>query len=915
MNKLIALADIGQAVWLNYIRRSFINSGKLQELIDEGLRGITFNPLIFERTIAGSSDYDTNLTELIKEDKSFDEIYDNLVLADISEVADLLENVYKATNGSDGFVSIDINPVHANDTAAIIAESRRLFSALNRTNVMIKVPSTAAGIPAVKALISEGINVNAVMIYSIVNYQEVADAYISGLEKFAENGGKVSQISSVASFFISRVDSAVDLEMEEIDENALKGKVAISNAKIAYEKFRDIFTGPKWKNLTDQGGHVQRLLWTGTGTLNTLYSNTAYVDSLIGPDTVNLMSPFTLNEFREHGTVSLALGKDIEEAHANMRHLKELGVNLNTITKRLQQDEVKTCVKSFQSIIAGIAEKRGKIRTEWNEFTANLGSYQKQVGQALNQLKDDRIITRIWAHDHTVWKLEPDKIEDRLGWLHTTEVMLENITSLEEFTNKVRIDGYTHALILGMGGSSLTPEVFRETFGVKEGYLDLSIIDSTDPDAILACAEQLDLERTLFIVSTKSGSTVETLSFYKYFYTLVASELGEENAGEHFVAITDYGSKLADEAGKRQFRKIFFNNPNIGGRYSALSYFGLVPAALIGMNLERLLRRALASALNCESCNFPVIGNNHGVMLGTIMGELARSGRDKITLIISPSVSHFGDWLEQLIAESTGKDGRGILPVVGESLAIPSVYDDDRFIVYINLDGDNRYEDGVQALERCGHPVVRLKMRDKYDLGSQIFLWEMSTVVAAHCLTVNPFDQPNVESSKELARQIVSTFQKEGRLPEDKPESLNRKTLKAFLSNIKRMDYIAIQAYVKPTERVSSALQKLQNRLRDVYSVATTKGYGPRFLHSTGQLHKGDAGNGVFIQITADTSREIPIPEKAGSSDSFMTFGILKMAQAIGDKRALLNGGRRVIRFHLDRDVCKEILQIVDMVS
>ncbi|MDO9528541.1 MAG: hypothetical protein Q7J27_05190 [Syntrophales bacterium] len=554
---------------------------------------------------------------------------------------------------------------------------------------------------------------------------------------------------------------------------------------------------------------------------------------------------------------------------------------------------------------------------DWQDTSYKLTSYQSKIENALVELRDEKVMSRIWAHDHTVWRPEPAEITNRLGWLHTPEIMVDNIKRLEALADDVRGSGYTDALLLGMGGSSLAPEVFQKTCGAKEGFLNLAILDSTDPGAVLAHAKRLDPARTLFIVSTKSGTTVETLSFFKFFYNWVSSSLGENQAGENFIAITDPGSSLTELAERYHFRECFLNDPNIGGRYSALSYFGLVPAALIGMDIQTLLDRAVTMACNCEACNCPVAGNNNGGSLGVALGELAKAGRDKATLISSPRIASFGDWVEQLIAESTGKEGKGILPVVGEQVGSPAVYGDDRLFVSLCLDGDETNDAFLTALEKAGHPVVRLFLHDRYDIGGQFFLWEMAIAVAGYRLGINPFDQPDVEAAKIHAREITADYKAKGSLPEETPTFSGQgisvygdvkanspeSALIAFLEQAGPGAYIALQAYLQPTAEIEAVLQTLRAGLRDRFRLATTVGYGPRFLHSTGQLHKGDAGHGLFIQFTADDQTDIPIPEEAGSSDSSMTFGVLKAAQALGDRQALLDKGRKVIRFHFKGDV------------
>jgi glucose-6-phosphate isomerase len=501
---------------------------------------------------------------------------------------------------------------------------------------------------------------------------------------------------------------------------------------------------------------------------------------------------------------------------------------------------------------------------------------------------------------------------------------------------EVRKAGYTHALLLGMGGSSLAPEMFRLTFGVKEGYLDLAVLDSTDPGAVWAYAEKLDSKKILFIVSTKSGGTVETSSFMKYFYNQMSDAVGIEKAGEHFVAITDPGSGLEETANELKFRYIFLNDPNIGGRYSALSYFGLVPAALIGMDISLLLERAATMACNSEGCNCPVKGNNAPARLGAMIGELAKEGHDKLTLITTPSTAHFGAWVEQLIAESTGKEGKGILPVNGEMLGSPGIYAKDRFFVCLEIEDEKTDGIKLKVFEADGHPAVHINLKDLYDLGGECFRWEMATAVAGHLLGINPFDQPNVESAKVLARQMVAAYQKEGKLPEIEP-TLEKsgiqvygdhsahspvEVLENFLAGADMGEdestgrsYVALQAYVKPTHETDGALQALRTKIQFNHCLGTTVGYGPRFLHSTGQLHKGDAGHGLFIQVTADMPKDLPIPDQPGKETSSISFGVLIMAQALGDSQALKDAGRRVIRFHMGNDVVSGLRHLTQAIG
>lgn len=554
---------------------------------------------------------------------------------------------------------------------------------------------------------------------------------------------------------------------------------------------------------------------------------------------------------------------------------------------------------------------------------AHLGGYQNAADAALAELRAQNVVARIWARDHTVWRDDPTEIVNRLGWLDSPDAMQQELGSIDALVGAVRAAGYTHVLLLGMGGSSLAPEVFARTFGVREGYLNLDVLDSTDPGAVLAYAQRLDFSKTLFIVSTKSGGTVETLSFFKYFYNRVADALGPDDAGAHFIAITDPGSSLQKLAEKYGFRATFLNDPDIGGRYSALSFFGLVPAGLVGVDLARLLARAQIAARASTHAE------GDAARLGAIMGALAKAGRDKLTLVLSPALSSFGDWVEQLVAESTGKAGTGILPVVGEPLGSPAAYSDDRLFVYVRLAGDTTRDAALAALQAAGHPVVRLDLSDLYDLGQQYFLWEFATAVAGQRLGIQPFDQPNVESAKVLAREMVARYHETGKLPTQTPALVDgdlavygavdvdspESALRQFIAQAAPGSYIALHAYIPPTAAADGALLALRTALRDATRRAVTVGYGPRFLHSTGQLHKGDAGNGLFIQFTAHMPQDAAIPDEAAQPGSSMTFGVLKDAQALGDRQALLDANRRVLRVDLGADIVGGLARLAGALS
>ena len=553
-----------------------------------------------------------------------------------------------------------------------------------------------------------------------------------------------------------------------------------------------------------------------------------------------------------------------------------------------------------------------------------LGKYQSSFEKVVEQLKSENVIERIWQKDYTLWSNKPDEISNRLGWLYSAEASLNSINEIEEFVSSIRHDGINQALLLGMGGSSLAPEVFRKTFGIKSGFLDLSVIDSTHPDTIREYADKIDPSKTLFIVSTKSGGTVETFSFMKFFYNYALEILGKEKVGNHFLAITDPGSGLQTVAEQLRFRKIFLNDPNIGGRFSALSLFGVVPAALIGVDIKLLLTRAQKMADECKS-----IGS--AALVGTAIGELAEQRRDKVTFVTSEEFSSFGVWVEQLIAESTGKSGKGILPVESESVELPEFYSDDRVFVRLFTKGKKT---NLDSLINAGHPVIDLELNDVYDLGAEFFRWEFATAVMSWRMKITPFDQPNVESAKILARQMVAEYKESGKLPELNSnletenysivtESVGNSTseiLNNFFALISKVEketklnaYVSFQTYLKPDEKIEKTLQEIRTKIQKKYRVATTIGFGPRFLHSTGQLHKGDAGNGLFIQIIDESNTNVPIPDEPGESKSSMTFGVLIKSQALGDRLALLNNKRNVLVIKIKSNLIETLKEVFKM--
>jgi glucose-6-phosphate isomerase len=560
------------------------------------------------------------------------------------------------------------------------------------------------------------------------------------------------------------------------------------------------------------------------------------------------------------------------------------------------------------------------------------------VRDTLARLDEQEFSRRLWERDPTIWKSEPAHqriIKNALGWLTVPESMRAQVSEVLSFVEEVKHAGFKYAVVLGMGGSSLCPDVCRATFGTTPGFLELHVLDSTVPASVARVEKSIDVTKTLFLVSSKSGGTAETMSFYKYFYGRVGSLKGTR-CGENFAAITDPGTSLEKLAWQQNFRKVFHGQPDIGGRYSALSNFGMVPAALAGTDVQTLLAKAEEMA---QACGATVPArDNPGVWLGVTMAEAARLGRDKVTFVISPGIATFADWAEQLIAESTGKEGQGLVPVAGEPLGQPDVYGNDRLFIRMRLASqpDQRTEDKLQALETVGHPVIRLELQNELDLGREFFRWEVATATAGALLGINPFDQPNVQESKDNTNRLLAEFRTQGKLPEgvavaqserlafycDGPtrSALEGKMklggppavtdyLAAFLAQAGPGDYLALLAFLEPTSELRARLELLRVRLRDALRLATTVGFGPRYLHSTGQLHKGGAANGLFVHITADDAEDLPVPGEAYS------FSVLKQAQALGDLHSLRGKNRRVARFHLKKSVTAGMAEMSGLVE
>jgi transaldolase/glucose-6-phosphate isomerase len=917
--------ELGQSIWYDNMRRTLLTSGGLAKLIAQGVRGMTSNPTIFEKAIVSTGDYEDALRKLAAEGRSTIEIYEQLAIEDIRGACDLMLPLFQESGGVDGRISLEVLPELATATDKTVSEGLRLAAEVGRPNVMIKVPATPEGIPAIRALTAQGISVNVTLIFSLLQYEEVVEAYLAGLEDRIAAGGKLDGLASVASFFVSRVDSACDKLLKEKAAaapdlaarcEALQGQLAIANAKMAYEIYERTIAAPRWAKLAAAGARPQRLLWASTGTKDPRYPDTYYVDALIGPDTVDTVPPATLDAFADHGAPAARIQDDLDGAKRAVAEFAAVGLDLSRVCHALLDDGVASFITSMKTLLDAVGGRRAALleSAAGRQRFALPDALQQATDATVARLAKDRALARTWEADPKFFSSDPSherSIKSRLGWLRAPALMRTKLADLQAFAAEVKADGFTDVVLLGMGGSSLWPEVLSVVWR-NAGGAALHVLDNTDPAAVANVDRMIAGRKALFVVASKSGGTIEIQAFERHFWqkTLARSGGDVARAGASFVAITDPATRLGQLAEEKHYRRVFTNPADIGGRYSALSFFGLVPAALVGADVGALLTSAVDFAA-ASGAGVPIT-ESPGVVLGAALGAAIQAGRDKLTLIISPDIASFGSWIEQLVAESSGKEGKGIVPVDLEPIGSPESYGDDRFFVYIrSAAADARQDAAVTALERAGQPIVRITVDSHEALGREIYRWEMATAIACAIMGVNPFDEPNVTEAKVATSALLAQHAAEGKLPvpEDTCDARDVDRIRAHLATATPNDYLAFCAYFVRTPARDAALTRMRVACRDRTRNATTLGYGPRFLHSTGQLHKGGPNTGVFLQLTADTAADLPVPGEAYS------FATLRDAQALGDLQVLKRRGRRALRVHLGADVDAGLEALADALA
>lgn len=878
--RLAALTAAGTSIWLDQLRRGMIEDGELKHLIEEDcLRGVTSNPAIFEKAMMESSDYDSELEQLAREGLTAREIYRRLAVRDVQMAADALRPVYEETNHVDGYVSLEVAPRLAHDARGTFDQAKEYWELVDRPNLMIKIPGTEEGLWAIEEALFAGLNVNVTLLFSVKRYHQVMDAFLRAMnQRHADR--RPLDCHSVASFFVSRVDTEVDERLEKLGRTDLQGTAGLANARLAYHAFKEVFEGERFEVLKRAGCPVQRPLWASTGVKNPAYDETMYVYGLVGRNTINTMPLPTLQAAAQPGEVA----KDTAEIDptAQLNALKEAGIDLDDVTDKLLRDGIDKFIQPMNKLLTGLEQRRERIVLQVPQMMrTNLPSgFDERIKARIERAQKEDVVGRIWRKDATLWApAGTPEVANRLGWLTISEQMLGEVEALKSFAADCRAAGYSDAVLLGMGGSSLAAEVFRRTYEGEAKGLRLHVLDSTDPDQIAAIEAEIDLDHTLFIVSTKSGGTIETLSLFEYFYS-------RQPNGEHFIAITDPGTALVDIASKHNFRRVFLGDPDIGGRYSALSYFGLVPAVLLGVDIEAILRSAEEGRQNCQD---PDPQSNAGLWLGIALGELALGSRDKVTLYFSEPIKALAVWAEQLIAESTGKLGRGLIPIADEPLGAPERYGNDRVFRDARIEGESDAElvSAIDALAQAGQATITVTLGKREDIGRFFFAAEFVIAVAGWVLGINPFDQPNVAEAKEKTQQVLA----EGTV---EPATADFSDIPALISMLEPPRYFAIMAYLPFSSEVDEAIARLRSCVRDRTGVATTFGYGPRFLHSTGQLHKGGPATGVFLQLVHEGREDREIPGKE------FTFRRLITAQADGDLETLQAHELSVARIRLD---------------
>lgn len=918
----------GQVVWISYLRRNLLAAGHLQRLIEDyAVSGINFDAELFAHAVARGPEYRESVAKLKARGLSPVEILEELLIEDVALASAALRRARPADLG--GWVAVTVPLRYRTSVTAITEWARRLEEAAESRRVLVKLPASAVGLRAVEGTVAAGHSVYVDRIFGLEQLDQALDAHARGLALRAAAGEPLASARLVLAMNLVRIDVAVDELLRDRRREvtgerdmieSLHGRAAIALGKLAWRRLREWDGDTRQAELVAKGAPPPWLAWEGTRTLSPARRDVEYLEELIGPRTIAVVSRLALGAFRDHGETAGTVTRQHSEAQEIVDDLRAVGIDLDELAAGLQEAALAARETSGRDLETAVASQ-----SSTSALVVEAGGLTDRCGELEREAERIGLVRRLWDRDPTLWPAgvaDPARIRDRLGWLALPEAMTEEALPVLGARPPAG-DSAIRIVLLGMGGSSLGAETCRVAFG-RRGFV---VLDTTVPGGVAAVAARADTGGAIFVVASKSGTTVETLALADFFW----ERADDERPGDRWVAITDPGTPLHEMARRRDFQRIWLNPPDVGGRYSILSYFGLVPMALMGIDIGRIL--ASASQMAVLSGAEVKAADNPAVQLGVLLAAALQEGRDKLTVLTSPSLNGLSDWIEQLVAESTGKDGRGLVPVSQEPLGAPDAYGADRTFVQLRLAGDAEDEPQatlLAAMEAQGAPVVRIELDDPHDLGGEFLRWELAVAMAGALVGFDPFDEPDVAGAKRRTAELLDVatrgepLQKEAPIAESAwvslfgdPERLGidgdapwtpEAVLEALLARAKPPHYLAIQGFLAPDEPTWHALQGLRALVRDRTGAAATVGWGPRFLHSTGQLHKGGGDRALVLQITAEVSGDLPIPGRE------YTFGTLAAAQALADFRALSERGRAIVRVHLRRSTEAGLASLLEAV-
>ncbi|MCW5892460.1 MAG: hypothetical protein KIT14_18230 [bacterium] len=894
---LTVLRQLGQSLWLDDVPRSLLRSGELARLVRDGeVTGLAANPACFAQALAHGRDYDDALAALVAAGRTAEAIVDALLVEDVQAAADVLLPVHRETKRADGYVTLRLAPGLAHDAAATVREAKRLWRAVNRPNLMLQIPATAAGLIAIEEAVASGINVHAGLVFSRARADAVIAAYFGGLTRRLEAGMRVDRLASVASFPLHPLDAAVDRLLDERIAAAaqsemraqlerLKGKAAIAQAKLAHAAFGEQFGPDRFALLTREAAHPQRALWTDTAPVPPAAPEVYYLEALVGAGVVAAVSPRTLAAYRTHGHPEDRLGLALERARAVLEQLAQAGIDLDAVAARLEHEQLAAAADTQRATLATATHRREALRAMARTETLP-GPAERALATALRRLETEPVLERLWRHDDTLWPTPAADGADRLAWLAPGDPAPDTET-LRTFADAVRRDGLDHAVVCGGGGATLAPELLRRSLGVARGFLDVSVCNPADPAALTATAKRAVPARTLVVLAAPSGDAAPLDAVFRFWWERIAAAAGER-AGRHFVALAPAGSALATLARERGFREVFATAPGVSGAWATLSAIGLVPAALMGHDLAKLRERAHRMAAAC-GVDAPA-AQNPGAHLGATLAALARAGRDKLTLLAPDKLAGFAEWLAHLVGGLAPRRSPGLVAVVREPAGPPAVYGKDRAFVQLRL---GAHPDRTAAtLARAGHPVIGFRLLDGYDLAGEIVRWQVATAVAAHLLQADPFTTPRTPAVTVDAAPVVAL---PPALAPAQPDFASR--LGSQLAAARGRRWVALAAFVAPTPRREKLLEDVRGVIRKRFGVATTLAFGARVPEVAAAWHGSGPASAIVLQLTADPTQDVPVPGRPYG------FAALQDAEATRTRASLAAERRPVVAVHLGPNV------------